>query len=324
MNYLIALIFLAVLFFLMLIYLRLAAQFNIIDKPNLRSSHTAPIIRGGGIIFPITILLQFPVFGFNYSWFVAGLLLISLISFIDDVKPVSNSIRLFIHLLAVAMLFYQLQLFESPWYLIALAFFFVIGTINAINFMDGINGITGSYGLITLISLLYINSTVNFIDSNIILTVIIGLLIFNFFNFRTKAKCFAGDVGSVSLAFILVFFLLQLLIKTQNINYILLLLVYGLDVVSTIFFRLIRKENIFEAHRTHFYQFLANEKKMPHLMVAAVYGLAQIAVNFCLIAFPISSLTSLLVILFIMGMFIVILRFVFEGFQRLIKNADVE
>ena len=324
MNYTISLIFLVVLFFLMLLYIKTAEKFKIIDKPNSRSSHTDHVIRGGGIIFPITILMQFPVFGFQYFWFIAGLVLISLISFIDDVKPVANRTRLLFHLVAVALLFHQLQVFELQWYFISLAFFFVIGTINAVNFMDGINGITGGYGLITLISLLYINQTAKFTDSNLILCAIMAVLVFNFFNFRKKARCFAGDVGSVSLAFILVFFLLQLIIRTQNITFIMLLLVYGLDVVSTIMFRLIRKENIFEAHRTHFYQFLVNEKKMPHLAVAILYSLVQLVINFCLICFPFSSLTYLVVILFILGMFIVILRFVFEGYRRLTKNAGID
>jgi len=324
MNYTISLILLVVLFVLMLLYIKTAEKFKIIDKPNRRSSHTDHIIRGGGIIFPIAILIQFPIFGFQNFWFVAGLVLISLISFIDDVKPVANRTRLLFHLVAVAFLFYQLQVFELQWYLISLAFFFVIGTINAVNFMDGINGITGGYGLITLISLLYINQTAEFTDSNLIFCAIMAVLVFNFFNFRKKAKCFAGDVGSVSLAFILVFFLLQLIISTQNISYIILLLVYGLDVVSTIMFRLIRKENIFEAHRTHFYQFLVNEKKMPHLAVAILYSLLQLGINFCLIRFPFSSLTYLVVTLLILGMFIVILRFVFEGYRRLTKNADID
>ena len=305
-------------------YFQLAKHFHITDHPNDRSSHTLVTIRGGGIIFPIAIFIQFPIFGFQNLWFVAGLVLISLISFIDDVKTVANRTRLLFHLVAVAMLFYQLQVFELQWYLISLAFFFVIGTINAVNFMDGINGITGGYGLITLISLLYINQTAEFTGSNLILCAIMAVLVFNFFNFRKKAKCFAGDVGSVSLAFILVFFLLQLIISTQNISYIILLLVYGLDVVSTIMFRLIRKENVFEAHRTHFYQFLVNEKKMPHLAVAILYSLLQLGINFCLIRFPFSSLTYLVVTLLILGMFIVILRFVFEGYRRLTKNADID
>jgi UDP-GlcNAc:undecaprenyl-phosphate GlcNAc-1-phosphate transferase len=164
--------------------------------------------------------------------------LISAISFIDDIKTIGNGIRISIHLVAVALLFYQLNMYNLPLYWIVIGLVVAIGTINAINFMDGINGITGSYGLITLASLYYINLfIVNFTSADFLLIAILSVLVFNFFNFRAKAKCFAGDVGSISLAFIILFFLLQLIIKTNNFNYILLLLIYGLDTATTILFR---------------------------------------------------------------------------------------
>jgi len=245
-----------------LLYFKIADHFNIIDKPNHRSSHTSITIRGGGIIFPVAILAFSFYAGFVYPYFLTGLLLISFISFVDDIRELSSKARILFHLTAVALLFYQLNLFILPFYWILAALIFVIGTINAINFMDGINGITGGYGLITICTLYYINTyIIPFTSSGFLIIAILAVLIFNFFNFRTKAKCFAGDVGSVSLAFIVLFFLLQLIIKTQNLSYITLLLVYGLDAVTTIVFRLIRHENIFEAHRRHLYQFLANEKK---------------------------------------------------------------
>jgi len=201
-------------------------------------------------------------FQFEYEHFILGLIAIAFISFMDDIRPVSNKLRILIHLGAVSLMFFQLGLFNLPFYWIILALIFVIGSINAINFMDGINGITGSYALITLCSLLYINVFItSFTISSFLITSIISLLVFNFFNFRKKAKCFAGDVGSMSIAFIMLFFILQLILKSENFNYLLLILLYGLDAVSTIFFRLWRKENIFDAHRSHFYQYLANEKK---------------------------------------------------------------
>ncbi|MFD2145297.1 hypothetical protein [Mucilaginibacter antarcticus] len=173
--------------------------------------------------------------------------------------------------MAVGLLFNQLGMYSQPIYLIAIGFFFVIGSINAINFMDGINGITGGFGLLTLLTLYYINSClVPYTDANYLIVACIALVVFNFFNFRAKAKCFAGDVGSVSLAFIMLFFLLQLIITTGNLNYLLLLLMYGLDTGTTIVFRTIRQENVLKAHRSHFYQFLANEKK-HHIWLSLVY-----------------------------------------------------
>jgi UDP-GlcNAc:undecaprenyl-phosphate GlcNAc-1-phosphate transferase len=302
-----------------LVYFRIADRFQIIDQPNNRSSHTEITIRGGGIIFPIALLL-FPLyFGLAEVWFLIGLFLISLISFTDDIKHVNNKLRLTIHLAAVGLLFYQMGIFDLSWYLILFAFFFTIGTINAINFMDGINGITGGYGLITLASLYFINQWfVSFTDPNLLITAIIAVVVFNVFNFRKKARCFAGDVGSVSLGFIIVYFILSLILKTENFNYILLLLVYGLDVVSTTIFRMIRKENVMEPHRSHFYQYLYNDRKIPQVIIAIIYMFMQLLVNILLVYTHIESIWIMLAVLFVSGIVFVKMRFMFEGTERLL------
>jgi len=304
-----------------LLYFRLADHFQIIDQPNERSSHTEITIRGGGIIFPIALLL-FPLyFGTANIWFLTGLLQISAISFADDIKHVNNKLRLFIHLAAVGFLFYQLSVFELQWYLILFAFFFTIGTINAINFMDGINGITGGYGFITLLSLLAINYyVIEFTDRNLLITALIAVGVFNIFNFRKKAKCFAGDVGSVSLGFIIVFFILSLILKTENILYILLLLVYGMDVVSTIIFRLVRRENVLEPHRSHFYQYLFNERKIPQIIVSLLYIALQLLINILLICIGLNSVWIMVIILGVSGIVFVKIRFMLEGTVKLLGN----
>ncbi|MBD1392316.1 MraY family glycosyltransferase [Mucilaginibacter glaciei] len=319
MNFVIVLITLICLTLLELIYFRVAEKYNIIDNPNHRSSHTNVTIRGGGVIFCLSMLLSPVYLGWYNAYFIIGLVIISLISFIDDIKTISSKIRIVLHLVSVSILFYGLGMYSLPVYWIAIAFFVVIGIINAVNFMDGINGITGSYGLITLGSLSYINSfVVNFTDSNLLLVAICSVVVFLFFNFRRNAKCFAGDVGSVSLAFIILFFLLQLIIKTQNIGYILLLLVYGLDTATTIVFRMIRGEKISEAHRSHFYQFMANEKKMNHLIVATIYAMVQLVINaFLLFPYVKTDVISLLLLIIITVAFIII-RFIVEGKNRLL------
>ncbi|MCX2432332.1 MULTISPECIES: glycosyltransferase family 4 protein [unclassified Pedobacter] len=318
-------LFTVVLFGMMLLYLRIADKYDIIDKPNARSSHAVHTIRGGGIIFPMALLLEFAFSGFQYGWFILGLVLISAVSFLDDLKPQKARLRFSVHLLAVALLFYELQLFVLPWYLVVLALFFVIGSINAVNFMDGINGITGGYALVTLLTLCYINiKIVSFTDQRMLLAAIIALLVFNCFNFRRVARCFAGDVGSVSIAFIMLFFMLRLIMVTENFNYILLLLVYGLDVVSTIIFRMIRRENIVEAHRTHFYQFLVNEKKKPHLIVATAYCMVQLAVNAGVIYWSVNKLSYLALVLVITGTFIVVSRLIIQGKRQLVDRTYAE
>ena len=317
-TYLPALIILVALFALELVYFQIADRFNIIDKPNHRSSHTSVTIRGGGIIFSLAAMISFFCFGFAFPYFILGLVLISLISFLDDIFTLNNKVRLSIHLIAVLLMFYQWGLFGLAWYWIPFALIFVIGTINAYNFMDGINGITGGYSLMAVATLYYINEKViSFTSSDLLITIALSLLVFNFFNFRKKAKCFAGDVGSVSIAFIIVFLIGQLIIETENFNYILLLLFYGLDAVSTIAFRLIRKENIFEAHRSHFYQYLANQLKWNHLIVSGLYMLIQLLINLLLIFLVGNHLWSALLLLGASGFLFLTVRFATEGKERL-------
>lgn len=318
MNLLVLFIFFGGLFLLELFYFKIADKNNIIDHPNHRSSHSQITIRGGGIIFPIALLLASFYWNFEYPYFLAGLLLISFISFVDDIKPASRRIRIIFHVTAVGLLFYELHIYSFSIYWILLGIILAIGTINAINFMDGINGITGGYSLLTIFTLYYIDRfIISFTDENMLEVSIISLLVFNFFNFRTKAKCFAGDIGSVSIAFIVLFFLLQLIIKTKDIGYLLLLLTYGLDTITTISLRILRKENVFEPHRRHFYQFLANENKAPHLLVASGYIAVQGVINVFLINFLPKSFVTILIVMLVITLTFIFLRVKTEGRERL-------
>ncbi|WP_316832398.1 glycosyltransferase family 4 protein [Pedobacter aquatilis] len=314
-----AFMILAGLFLLEVTYFKIADRFNIIDKPNERSSHKNITLRGGGIIFCLAGLIYFCLSDFQYPYFIAGLFAIATISFIDDILTLNNKVRLSIHLIAVLLMFYQWNLFELNWYWIPVALVFVIGTINAYNFMDGINGITGAYSLLAIASLYFINKKiVQFTSSDLLIVVGLSLLVFNFFNFRKKAKCFAGDVGSVSIAFIIIFLTGQLILKTGNFNYILLLLVYGLDAVITIIFRVIRRENIFEAHRSHYYQYLANERKWPHLLVSGLYFLVQLGTNILLFMVVKDSALLVISLAIISGILFVSIRFLSEGKVKLL------
>ncbi|MDM1086236.1 MraY family glycosyltransferase [Myroides odoratimimus] len=276
-------IVLAVLFIAELVYFKIADKYNIIDKPNERSSHTQITLRGGGVVFYFGALAYFIYSGFEYPYFIIGLTAITLISFLDDIFTLSNKIRLLIHLISVLLMFYQWNLFELSWLWILPALVGVIGTINAYNFMDGINGITAWYSIVVLGLLALVNQSVGFIAMDLILFSILGAIVFAFFNFRTKAKAFAGDVGSVSMAFIVVFLLGQLIITTGNFIYILFLAVYGIDTVWTIIRRALNKENIFQAHRTHLYQYLANEAKVNKLYVSFGYGVMQFVIGYAAI-----------------------------------------
>lgn len=270
------LIILVLLFLAELFYFRIADKCNIIDKPNERSSHTRITLRGGGIIFYFGVLAYFLTSHFEYPWFMLALTLITFISFVDDIRSTSQILRLVFHFSAMALMFYQWGLFSLPLWTLFVALIVCTGIINAYNFMDGINGITGGYSLVVLVALAYINeAVVPFVEQDFILTVLCSVVVFNFFNFRKRAKCFAGDVGSVCIAFVLLFFIGKLVIRTEDFSWIILLAVYGVDSVLTIIHRLMLHENIGLPHRKHLYQIMANELKIPHVVVSSVYMLVQ-------------------------------------------------
>ena len=259
-----------------LLYFKVADKCNIIDNPNERSSHTRITLRGGGIIFYFGALAYFLTNHFEYPWFMLALTLVTFISFVDDVHSTRQVTRLVFHFSAMALMFWQWGLFGLPWWWIVVALVVCTGIINAYNFMDGINGITGGYSLVILVALAYINAqVVPFVEQDLIYTVILSVLVFCFFNFRKKAKCFAGDVGSVSIAFVLLFLIGRLVMVTEDLSWIVLLVVYGVDSVLTIVHRLMLHENIGLPHRKHLYQLMANELKIPHVAVSLVYMAVQ-------------------------------------------------
>ncbi len=276
------LIVVAVLLVAELLYFRIADKCNIIDKPNERSSHSSVVLRGGGVIFLIGAWVWSIVFGFQYPWFLAGLTLVSAVSFVDDIRSLPDSVRLVVQFIAAAMAFYQMDILHlNLWWVVLLALIVYVGITNVYNFMDGINGITAGYSLAVLVPLLLVNQDGIFVEPSLIVVAIISVLVFCFFNFRPKgkAKCFAGDVGSISIGFIILFVLGSIIIKTQDITYLLLLIVYGVDACLTICHRIMLHENLGEAHRKHVYQIMANELKIGHTAVSSLYMVLQLAIS---------------------------------------------
>ncbi len=304
-----------VLLVLELIYFKIADRFNIIDKPNHRSAHTEITLRGGGIVFPIAFLLFFIISTWgklvhlplldqaaenhNYLIFGVGLLLLCTISFLDDLYDLSSKIRIVFHIISVSFLLAFLNAFVLlPIWAIPVLYILIIGILNAYNFMDGINGITGLYSLVVLLSLFYVNQNlVSFVDRDFIIFPVLACLVFLFFNFRKKAKCFMGDIGSMGIAFWVVALIGLLMMKTGEIKWILFLAVYGVEVISTILERLKLKENIFEAHRRHLYQLLANEKKISHLIVSTLYAAVQLIINAVVIFSNLPQIVSFVIVL---------------------------
>ncbi|UBM57650.1 UDP-GlcNAc--UDP-phosphate GlcNAc-1-phosphate transferase [Marinilongibacter aquaticus] len=265
--------------FLQVAYLFLAKKFNIVDRPNERSAHQELTIRGIGIVILFAGLLTYFISGLN-PYFTLGLFFIGSISFLDDIFTLSNRLRILFHFVGIALLLYQVLGDEAlGLYALPLAVLSV-GVINAFNFMDGINGITGLYGVVALLSALFVNYFYgHFIELELIYNVLIGLFIFLFLNFRKRAVGFGGDVGSISLAFIVLFVLYKMIFGLDNWKYLFLISLYGLDTVYTILYRLSIRENIFKAHKLHFFQILVHDYKWKHLPVSLLYAGVQLLLN---------------------------------------------
>lgn len=293
------LIIIALLFVLEIVYFRIADKFNIIDKPNERSSHSTIVLRGGGIIFAISILVWMVLQMVNGSWvtvqgylpFIVGLTLICGVSFWDDVQSLPDSVRLVAQFTAMALMFWSIGIMHwNMWWFVLIALIVCVGATNIINFMDGINGITAGYSLAVLLPLLAVNdswfriqnpSSKGFIESSYLIVAIIGVLVFCIFNFRPKgkAKCFAGDVGSIGIAFIMLFAIGRLIVQTEDVTWLIFLLLYGVDGCLTIMHRIKLHENLGEAHRKHAFQLMANELKMGHMTVTLIYMALQLVVS---------------------------------------------
>ena len=279
-----------------LCYFKIADYFNIIDKPNERSSHSTIVLRGGGIIFIIAMLVWVGLQGVHGDWgvvvdylpFLIGLLIIAGVSFIDDIHSLPDSVRLVAQFLAMGLMFWNLGIMHwDMWWIVLIALIVFVGATNIINFMDGINGITAGYSFAVLLPLFLLNNRFEepFVLNSLLGCAILGVLVFSWFNFRPKgkAKCFAGDVGSVGIAFIMLFALGRLIIQTGDVAWLAFLMVYGVDGVLTICHRIMLHENLGEAHRKHAYQIMANELGMSHVLVSCIYMGLQLVISLVMV-----------------------------------------
>jgi UDP-N-acetylmuramyl pentapeptide phosphotransferase/UDP-N-acetylglucosamine-1-phosphate transferase len=286
------------------LYFKIADKYNIIDKPNSRSSHTTITLRGGGIIFPIAMIIAF--FLGYVSWPVTlAVVLVAVVSFIDDIKPLSQLPRFASHVLAVGLVFYDFPVFSEALWVLPIVFVLMIGWINAFNFMDGINGITVLYALAAIVSFSFLS--VNHASLPLLITMGLSCFVFGLFNVRKKAKTFAGDVGSISMALFLGYFMIKTIIDSGQLGYILFFSIYGIDAIITIINRLLKKENIFEPHRSHLYQYLANEMGYSHILISIIYAGLQLGINAFVIYMDLKGNLTL----FFMGGFLVLLTIIY-------------
>jgi Fuc2NAc and GlcNAc transferase len=261
-----------------LIKRRFSAQ--LLDIPNDRSSHTVPTPRGGGlgfvIAFAFTSALALWLLSPSLPLIPLWLTLIPLaaIGIIDDRQGVPASLRYLVQFAVSGIAVFSLGAFPQPWLLefgifgqiLAIAFT-VIGMtaiINLYNFMDGLDGLVAGCSVVQIgFFAVYFQQPILWL----LVAALIGFLLWNW----SPAKIFMGDVGSTSLGAIVAFVLLA---NDQNSGAAWSALVITLpllgDAIYTLFCRLLRRENIFQAHRSHLYQRL-QKSGWSHRLVASVY-----------------------------------------------------
>ena len=267
---------------LLYIYFWIGRRWEVYDVPNERSSHGHVVIRGGGIVlFVLNIFWGYWVGDMTHILLAASLSLGVITGFVDDYKSLHTGIRFILYFIAIALiLFGVLELHRFDTWIWAPLLVILLGAVNTYNFMDGINGITALYSIILLgssVVLLHHFDAAQF-DAPI-LSYLGFFLAFCFFNLRINAKLFLGDAGSVSMGLLAAFLVVFIGIKIGSWTSITLLAAYGVDSVGTIVLRLIKRENILQAHRSHLYQDLVHKKCWNHLAVSGLYAGVQLAIN---------------------------------------------
>lgn len=295
------------------VFLKLAHKYGLQDHPVGRSSHRQPTVTGMGVI----IMLAFIMYLFWQPYelpplFVMGFLLLTTVSLIDDIYFLKHSLRLAFQILGVSMIVLQLPFQSQGLEIVALgiaAVIFGVGVLNAYNFMDGINGMLTLHAILLLSCMFYLNESlldkeghrILFTNSAFILSIMIPLFVFGFFNIRKNALAFMGDVGSIGISFIIIYLMYSLVLTTGNYIYLLLFATFGADAGLTVCYKLILRENIFVPHRDFLFKKLVHLAKKPHLTVSFAYFFVQMFLNVLIIvAFPKTpKLSTQLSVLFI-------------------------
>lgn len=272
--------------FLLTGYMRhYALKKNIIDNPNERSSHTVPTPRGGGVSIVITFLLVLVGLMISHQLqLTTGLILVAaglgvaVLGFLDDHGHINSMFRLAIHFLiaigAVSFLggFSDVTLFNGSlhlgWFANIIAILFLVWLLNLYNFMDGINGIASVEAITTLLSLAFIYLLLDTQLSSELLFIfaasVFGFVLWNF----PKARIFMGDAGSGFLGLILGILAL-ISLKTDPALFCAWLICLGVFIVDatfTLIRRVINGHKMYDAHRSHAYQY-ASRKYNSHTTV---------------------------------------------------------
>lgn len=279
---------------------------GVIDKPSTRRLHQTNTPRGGGLSVVLVLLILGSMFDYfilksstGYFKLLPPLLAISAISFLDDIKNVHPLLRLIVHTLcasvAVSLFLRPMTLSHGILPIFVDAIFAIIGLVaflNIYNFLDGIDGITAieTIHLSTTILLLCYLQYDLIISVNLIITVITILLAcsisFLIFNWH-PAQIFIGDIGTISIGFLIGICLLLISASSSNlfVASVIASLYYLADGILTILIRFINGEKIWKPHLKHFFQIAIKNGMMNSQVIWRI-----IICNFCLMIFSILAL----------------------------------
>jgi UDP-GlcNAc:undecaprenyl-phosphate GlcNAc-1-phosphate transferase len=307
-----------------LFYLQLARSIGWFDIPNERSAHrNSTIVRAGGFVFYLAGIAAIGIGKLDLLYFGLGLTAIAVVSFWDDLSSVPIRYRLVVHMLAVGLLLIQERVAFDNWFLVAGLLVLGVGIVNAYNFMDGINGMTAFYSLVTVGTLWCWKAQLPTGGTDSLFPcVFIALLIFSYVNARRQPICFAGDVGSISMGFIVLYGVLACISRSHTYLPSLFLSVYGVDTIVTIIHRLHRRETIFQAHRMHLFQLLVHQLGWLHLRVSFLYALVQAGINgLVLAAMNWSPINQGVLAVSVLGGLVIIYRWTKKRLDKL-KETD--
>ncbi|MFY4860044.1 MraY family glycosyltransferase [Aliarcobacter butzleri] len=275
---------------------------SLVATVNERSSHTVPTPHGGGIAISITwfigLFYLFLTNQIEQNLFYSLLcgIVISIVSFFDDIYELSPKLRLLIQALVAISGLYFLGGFETLTFGIfdiqnsiftnIFAFFMIIWFINLYNFLDGINGYAGSEALFLAVAGFILFGGNHFL---VLAVAVLGFLYWNW----NKAKIFMGDVGSTLLGYNVAIFTIYYANQepTNFWIWIILFSVYWFDATLTLIRRKLNKERLSQAHKKHAYQRLTqagwSHYKVTNysiglniLLFAIVYFISNIFVAF--------------------------------------------
>lgn len=295
-------------FFLTYLIKNYAIKKALYDIPNERSSHTTPTPHGGGIAIAITWFLGLiSLFIFDnidtslfYALFFGGVI-ISTISYLDDLYELSPKIRLlvqtFVALLGLFFLggFQELNLFlftiENQLFLTIFATLMIVWFINLYNFLDGIDGYAGSEAIFLAAGGLIFFGGSHFL---VLIAAVLGFLLWNW----EKAKIFMGDVGSTLLGYNVAIFTIYYS-NAQSTNFWIWIALFGaywFDATYTLYKRYLNGEKLSQAHKKHAYQRLT-QSGWSHEKVTLALIRLNIVLFLLVYVFDVHILTILLLFL---------------------------